>query len=154
MELVSYVLAMYTVGNVPASLSLSTWTAARKHAVDPVVLGSYLISEHRGDYPTDKCSPRDACGVFQLTALWPRHFGYPLEARFEPASAAEMAAQLMIYSQDVHEARGAPRDHDWRAHLKCAPGSRDRCHEPVERWLAVEADLRALLELDEDEPES
>lgn len=126
----------------PLDVTLSAIWAALEHQEDPVTLISYACSEHKGGRWSGACSDEGACGPFQLMPLWPRHFGYELDAREEPLPAAAMTAQLFTYSRDRHE--HCDGDHTWRAHIKCSRSSRDSCGS-ASRWMDLEEDLRELL---------
>lgn len=130
-----YVLQMSAVGDVPPAYSVHAYEAATAHGVDPYDLGSYLISEHRGSYSTDKCSDAGACGLYQLTGGWVSYCEARPGARERPREAAHVAACVIAYSQESHD--DCDGSHDWRAHMKCGPGGRDTCTGPVGRWQAV-----------------
>lgn len=146
--MIAYIVAMHLVGAVPADVSVATYLAAIRHGVDPVELGSYLVSEHGDDWTDrpDACSSRGACGPFQLVALWPREFGYEAEARADVWASADIAAQVIAYTHGSHADCGTDADHTWRAHLKCSRRSRDSCRGPVRRWLEFERSLREVLD--------
>lgn len=135
-----YVLELAGAGAVPPTYALDAHDAATRHGVDPYDLGAYLISEHRGAYPTDKCSDSGACGLYQLTAGWVDYCGAEKGDRFIPAAAADIAACVIAYSQERHERCDG---HHWMAHLKCS--DRDNCYKPVRRWRKI----RALLGQDQ-----
>lgn len=138
LRVAAFVAALWISGSVPPDVSLATLSACERHGVDCVSLGAYLISEHGDDWTDEPeaCSSRGACGPFQLAATWPIEYGYRLDDRADPWCAADMAARLVIYSQDR-----ARKGVDWRAHLKCAPGHRRDCGWPVRSWLRREQDL-------------
>lgn len=122
MSLESFIFALSLFG-VSQPLAVDTWQGANAHNLAPHELAGYLVSEHRGSYPLDKCSDAGACGVFQLMPMWPGKFGFTREDREDPSAAAEIAAGVLVYSMESHEDCG--RSHDWRAHLKTGPGNRD-----------------------------
>jgi hypothetical protein len=145
MQLLAYILALQTLGSVPPHVSASTYLAAQRHDVDPVILGAYLVSEHDDDWtPTPEQCGDDGrtCGPFSLSALWAREFGYRARDRGHVWHAANMAAQLMLYSHERHHGRcqGA---HDWRAHVKSGPGGRHLAAGSVREWKRWESRIRA-----------
>ena len=131
--------------DVPADLAAGTVVAAYRHDVAPEVLASYLLSEHAdgGPYDSGRCSPAGACGPFQLAAMWGRRFEVDRE---DPIESADAAARLIRYARDRHRRKCRGRDHDWRAHLKCASADRDgaACARSVRVWIAVEDRLRGV----------
>lgn len=137
-----FVLAMGTF-DVPTTYAEEAYYAAVEHGVDPVDLGSYLVSEHRGAYPTNKCaactncSHPGACGVYQITAKpWLDYCGYDRDVRFDPIESAHLAACVLAYSQDSHQDCEGD-GHKWQSHLKCRPGGRDGCNGPTRRWVSI-----------------
>lgn len=159
--LAMYVGSLAAVGDVPPEYAVDAYQAAHARDVSPYLLGAYLISEHRGAYPTDKCSSAGACGLYQITAGWVDHCGYKHDRRDEPAVSADLAACVLAYSRESHADCGpdlalAPvaipgpavlwipvpaGRHDWRAHVKCGPGGRHDCRRPVDRWIKIEGDV-------------
>jgi len=145
LSFVVFAAAMSSVGDVPAPLSLAVWHARDTcDGVDAIELGSYLISEHRGEYfdtPCDGSSDPSACGPFNLVVLWAREYGGDREHILD---AATIAARVICYSRRRH-ARHGDSVHSWRAHLKCAPGGRDECGVPVSRWEFLSDELSRSL---------
>jgi len=141
----AFVAALYLVGSVPPDVSLATLAACERHNVDCVALGAYLVSEHGDDWTDEPsaCSSKGACGPFQLSKLWPRHFGYAVDDRACPWASADMAAQLVAYSQERAIETRSP--HDWRARMKCKPGQRHRCAGPVAGWRRTEQRICAIV---------
>ena len=132
---------MWAIGRVPPLYSAAVLTACHATGADPYVLGSYLVSEHGEDW-TDKpeaCSGRGACGPFQLVWSWTSKWGYRSSDRNDPWLAAEIAARIMLYSEEKTAKEG--RDWNWRARVKCSKVSRARCG-PVRGWLRYERRLR------------
>jgi hypothetical protein len=140
--MITYILAMLTICAVPPEVSATSYLAAKRHGVDPITHGAYLCSEHGDDWTPrpGACSTRGACGPYQLSSLWPRHYGYRDEDRAHIWHAANMAAMVMVYSQESHQMCGD--GHDWRAHLKASRKGRDGVGWIVRRWVRYEQRLR------------
>ena len=142
-ELAIVLMWAHTTCAAPPSVTLAAVAAALYRGADPVELVAFACSEHPGGRWSGRCSDAGACGPFQLTATWPLAFGYDSDDRNQALAAADMAAQLMLYSR----ARCDHDGHGWRAHVKCGRTSRDRCRGPVRRWRQLERELRAQLEV-------
>lgn len=126
----------------PADVAVATPVAAVLEGVDPIELAGYVLSEHSGGGWSGACSDGGACGHYQLAELWERRWGEPGD-RERTWRAARLTARLIGYARRRH--RDCSGDHDWRAHLKCAPGSRDDCRGPVRSWIRAEGRIRGRL---------
>lgn len=142
---------MFLVGqsecNMPFDATSSAIQASADHDLDPAILLGYLCSEHQGGRWSGKASAVGATGYYQIVSMWPREFGYTLDQRDDPWLAADMAAQIVLYSMESHDSCSS--DHDWRAHMKCGSGARNKCTRPVRAWERYEDQFRSAITHDD-----
>jgi len=131
--------------DVPLEYGTIGYIAAISEGVDPYEQVGYLVSEHRGNYPTYKCGDGGkTCGMYSLSTLWTKKFGYEPDDRFNWVTTAFIAAKVIAYTKERHKRKCKNRKHNWRAHLKCSPSFRDKkgCAIPVKKWQRIERKVK------------
>src|SRR5690606_12939710 len=102
---------MYVVAEVPPQYAAITWIAAERHELEYAELGAILITVHGSAWDIDETSSRGAMGLFQVMPMWARHFEIPVESLEDPMTNADVAARIILYSQERHTE--CDDGHDW-----------------------------------------
>ncbi len=141
LKILIFSLNFYHLYDVPLEYGAIGYIAAQSEGVDPYEQVGYLVSEHRGNYPTYKCGDGGkTCGMYSLSTLWTKKFGYDADDRLNWITTAFIAAKVIAYTKERHKRKCKKRKHNWRAHLKCSPSFRDNkeCTRVVKKWLRIE----------------
>jgi hypothetical protein len=137
-----FAIALWHTGDVPISYGLATHSAAVRHGVEPLDLGSLLLAENRGRVydPSQIGRYGDVgeLGLYQLAPVWSRHCGVSRRDLLDAWINIDCAARAAAEMQRWHDRYcWRYQEHSWVVHYRCAASesawSSQRCGWSVGR---------------------